>query len=92
MRRHQEEHTVNQTDLLRYLQIRSRVRPHGQDLVWNQLNLMQQMNCVCNMLAKKAVAIALLEGYHNRTTQLLPNEVMALVCVFLSSGYEGGYC
>ncbi len=48
-------------------------------LAWNQLNLMQQMNCVCNMLAKKAVAIFLLEGYHNRTTQLLPNEDVALV-------------
>jgi hypothetical protein len=48
-------------------------------LAWNQLNLMQQMNCVCNMLAKKAVAIALLKGYHNRTTQLLPNEGIALV-------------
>jgi hypothetical protein len=51
----------------------------GKYLAWNQLNLMQQMNCVCNMLAKKAVAIALLEGYHNRTTQLLPNEDVALV-------------
>jgi hypothetical protein len=29
-------------------------------LMWNQLNLMQQMNCICNTLAKKAVAIALL--------------------------------
>ncbi len=48
-------------------------------LAWNQLNLMQQMNCVCSMLAKKAVAIAFLEGYQNRTTQLLPNEDMALV-------------
>ncbi len=48
-------------------------------LAWNQLNLMQQMNCVCNTLAKKAVAIALLEGYHNRTTQLLPNEDVDLV-------------
>jgi hypothetical protein len=48
-------------------------------LAWNQLNLMQQMNCVCNMLAKKAVAIAFLEEYHNRTTQLLPNEDVALV-------------
>ncbi len=48
-------------------------------LAWNQLNLMQQMNCVCNMLAKKAVAIALLEGYHNRATQLPPNEYVALV-------------
>jgi hypothetical protein len=48
-------------------------------LAWNQLNLMQQMNCVCQMLAKKAVAIALLEGYHNKTTQLLPNEDVAVV-------------
>jgi hypothetical protein len=46
-------------------------------LAWNQLNLMQQMNCVCNMLAKKA--LALLKEYHNRTTQLLPNEDVALV-------------
>jgi hypothetical protein len=48
-------------------------------LAWNQLNLMQQMNCVCNTLAKKAVAIALLEGYYKRTAQLLPNEDVALV-------------
>ncbi len=48
-------------------------------LAWNQLNLMQQMNCLCNTLAKKAVAIALLKGYHNRFTQLLPNEDAVLV-------------
>ncbi len=78
MRGHQEEHMVNQTDLSRYLQIPSRVRPHGQvprmepaELdATNELRLQhtsQESSSNCP------------PWYHNRTTQLLPNEDVALV-------------
>jgi hypothetical protein len=50
-----------------------------QYLVWNNLNLMQQLNCVCDTLAKRALTMAIISGYHNRPTQLLPRKVVALV-------------
>ncbi len=31
---------------------------------WDKLNLMQQLNCVCNTLAKRALTQAILLGYH----------------------------
>jgi hypothetical protein len=43
-------------------------------LSWTQLSLMQQLNVVCNMLAKRAVTTAVIKGYHNRPAQLLPQE------------------
>jgi len=48
-------------------------------LKWEQLTLTQQLNCVCDTLAKRTVLSALQYGYHNRPTQLLPNEDVALV-------------
>ncbi len=73
------------------------VHIHGhmdQFLPWIQLSLMQQLNCVCNTLAKKVLLSAIISGYHDRPTQILLREDVALVCVcvFLSSGYEGVSC
>jgi hypothetical protein len=51
----------------------------NQFLPWNQLSLMQQLNCVCNTLAKKALLSAIISGYHDRPTQILPCEDVALV-------------
>jgi hypothetical protein len=41
--------------------------------------LIQQLNCVCDTLAKQAITIALLHGYHSRQSQLLPKEDVALI-------------
>ena len=48
-------------------------------LKWEQLTLTQQLNCVCDTLAKRTVLSALQYGYHNRPTQLLPKDDVALV-------------
>jgi hypothetical protein len=40
---------------------------------------MQQLNCVCNTLAKKALLLAIISGYHDRPTQILLREDVALV-------------
>jgi hypothetical protein len=50
-----------------------------QFLPWSQLSLMQQLNCICNTLAKKALLSAIISGYHDRPTQILPREDVALV-------------
>ena len=38
----------------------------------------QQLNCVCNTLAKKSITTALNHGYHKNQTLLLPKEDVAL--------------
>ena len=48
-------------------------------LLWHQLSLIQHLNCVCDTLAKQAVMSAMTQGYHNRSTQLLPKEDVAVV-------------
>jgi hypothetical protein len=48
-------------------------------LEWEQLSLVQQLNCVCNSLAKRAITTATLQGYHSRQFQFLPKEDVALV-------------
>ncbi len=40
---------------------------------------MQQLNCVCNTLAKKSITTAIIHRYHDRQSQLLPKEDVALV-------------
>ena len=50
-----------------------------QYLKWEQLMLMQQLNCVCNTLAKKSITTAIIDEYHDRQSQLLPKEDVALV-------------
>ncbi len=50
-----------------------------QCLKWEQLTLIQQLNCVCDTLAKQAITTATLQGYHSRQSQLLPKEDVALV-------------
>jgi len=48
-------------------------------LLWHQLSTTQQINCVCDTLAKRAVKIALREGWQDRGIQLLPREDIALI-------------
>jgi hypothetical protein len=48
-------------------------------LLWHQLSLNQQLNCVCHMLAKQSVTLAMTQGYLDRPTHLLPKEVIAVV-------------
>jgi hypothetical protein len=48
-------------------------------LSWNQLSLVQQLVCVYDTLAKKAITMAIITGYNNRPTQILPCEDVALV-------------
>ncbi len=50
-----------------------------QFLSWSQISPMQQLNCVCDTLAKKAILTAIMSGYHNRPTQILPHQDVALV-------------
>jgi hypothetical protein len=39
----------------------------------------QQLNCICDTLAKKAILAAIISGNHGRPTQILPRKDMALV-------------
>jgi hypothetical protein len=50
-----------------------------QHLSWSQLSLTQQLNCVCNTLAKQAVMNAIMKGYHDGLTQILLQEDVALI-------------
>jgi hypothetical protein len=50
-----------------------------QHLSWMQLSLTQQLNCVCNTLAKRAVTTAIVAGYHGGPIQILPWEDVALI-------------
>jgi hypothetical protein len=49
-----------------------------QYLSWTQLSLTQQLNCVCDTLAKQVVTNAIIEGYNHVLTQILPREDVAL--------------
>jgi len=48
-------------------------------LWWEQLSLTQQLNCVCDTLAKRSITNTIASGYHDRSTQFLPREDVALV-------------
>ena len=48
-------------------------------LLWHQMTTVQQMNCVCDTLAKGAIKTAISSGYRDRPTQLLPREDVALI-------------
>jgi len=48
-------------------------------LLWHQLTLKQQLNCVCGTLAKRAIKMAIRQEYQNTPTQILPKEDVALV-------------
>ena len=50
-----------------------------QYLEWEQLTLIQQLNCVCDTLAKQAITTSTLHSYHSRQSQLLPKEDVALI-------------
>jgi hypothetical protein len=46
---------------------------------WEQLLLVQQLNCVCDTMAKIPITLAINNGYHGRQFQFLPKEDVALV-------------
>jgi hypothetical protein len=48
-------------------------------LLWHQLLLIQQLNCVCNTSAKGAVHKAITTGYTSTPTQILPREEISIV-------------
>jgi hypothetical protein len=48
-------------------------------LLWHQLSLVQQLNCVCNTTAKGTVQRAITTGYISAPTQMLPQEDVAIV-------------
>ncbi len=48
-------------------------------LKWEQCTLTQQLNCVCNKLARNSITTAINQGYHDRQSQLLPNKDVALI-------------
>jgi hypothetical protein len=48
-------------------------------LLWHQLSLIQQLNCVCDTLVKQAMTSAMMEGYYKKPIQLLPKEDIAVV-------------
>ncbi len=48
-------------------------------LNWEQLLLVQQLNCVCNTMAKRSITLGIKNGYHDRQFQFLPKEDVALV-------------
>jgi hypothetical protein len=48
-------------------------------LLWHQLSIVQQLNCVCDTTAKAAVQRAITTGYLSAPTQLLPREDVAVV-------------
>jgi hypothetical protein len=48
-------------------------------LKWEQLSLVQQLNCVCNTMAKRSITLAINNGYHGRQFQFLPKKDVAMV-------------
>ena len=62
--------------LFRYAHVYQHMDRH---LTWDQLTLTQQINCICDTLAKKLITSALTLGYHNRRTQLLPNKDVTML-------------
>jgi hypothetical protein len=50
-----------------------------QHLSWSQLSITQQLNCICNTLAKRAVTMAIIKGCHEGQAQILSQEDVALI-------------
>ena len=48
-------------------------------LLWNQLTLIQQLNCVCDTTAKAAVHRAITFGYTNAPPQTLPRKDVSII-------------
>jgi hypothetical protein len=48
-------------------------------LLWHQLSLIQQLNCVCDTTAKAAVHRAVTTGCTSTLTQILPQEDISIV-------------
>ena len=79
MRQHMPKSQGGQTGTQWHVFLCSRLWTFDRILQWRQLTLTQQLNCVCNTLVKRSVTTAINHGYHDRPTQLLPNEDVALV-------------
>jgi hypothetical protein len=60
----------------KYIQVYGHMDQH---LSWSQLSITQQLNCICDTLAKRAVTTAIIEGYHKGQAQILPREDIALI-------------
>jgi hypothetical protein len=60
----------------KYIQIYGHMNRY---LGWEQLILIQQFNCVCDTLTKRAITTAMLHSYHSRHSQLLPKEDVVLI-------------
>jgi hypothetical protein len=54
-------------------------RHMDQHLPWLQLNLTQQLNCICDSLAKQAVTKAIIDSSQEGQAQLLPREDIVLI-------------
>ncbi len=48
-------------------------------LLWHQLSLVQQLNCLCDTTVKGTVQRAITTGYISTPTQMLPREDVAIV-------------
>jgi hypothetical protein len=44
-------------------------------LSWGQLGLMPQLTCIYDILVKQTAAMAIIHGYNDRPTQILPHEI-----------------
>jgi hypothetical protein len=63
-------------DSFKYIHVYGHMDQH---LPWLQLNLTQQLNCVCDSLAKQAVTKAIIDCYQEGQAQLLPREDVVLI-------------
>jgi hypothetical protein len=54
---------------LKYIHVHGHMDQH---LSWSHLSITQQLNCICDMLAKRAVIIAIIDGCHKGQTLILP--------------------
>ena len=79
MCRYPKKHQGNEAHIHREIYSSTRVWPYGQNLLWYQLSLIQQLNCICDTFFKQALMSATTQGYHDRPTQLLPKEDVAVV-------------
>ena len=43
-------------------------------LLWHQLSMEQKLNCICDALAKSAIALSMRQSIESTDTQLLPRE------------------
>jgi hypothetical protein len=66
----------NFTGCFKYQQVAGHMDKY---LLWHQLSLIQQLNCVCNTTVKRAVHKAIMTGYTSTPTQILTREDISIV-------------